>query len=445
MSGHQARRTFKAGEIILKQGETGDCAYIIEEGQVEILIQRADGHSQVISTRGEGTIIGEMAIVDAAPRAATVRALKDCKMLEISREDFSQRLKSSDPVIQMVSQVILTRFRDTLARAEILHESAAVPPPEILERNYATQTDVVESVKISNEFKHALDSDALALHYQPIIDLQKGIVIGFEALMRWTHPEKGFISPGVFIPIAEKSGLIVEASKWALKESCAALKRMEAALGQKEKLYVSVNFSSHDFAESDFVEKTVGTTLASGLQPWQIKLEITERLLMQQPDMAKDTLQKCKDAGMGISIDDFGTGYSSLDTLLSFPFHRIKNDPSFVSSTRADQQTTAIIRAVLGLGKSFGIPVLAEGIETFDQISMLSAEGCDEAQGFLLGRPAPLDQIFITGQMTLARGQARQAISAHASATYVPNAAISTRHISGDQPLTRELHEGSDQ
>jgi EAL domain-containing protein (putative c-di-GMP-specific phosphodiesterase class I) len=156
-------------------------------------------------------------------------------------------------------------------------------------------------------------------------------------------------------------------------------------------------------------------------------------------------LRQVKALGVGIALDDFGTGYSSLDTLRSFPFDRIKIDRSFFSSTRADQQTTAIIRAVLGLGKSFGIPVLAEGIETFDQISMLSAEGCDEAQGFLLGRPAPLDQIFITGQMTLARGQARQAISAHASATYVPNAAISTRHISGDQPLTRELHEGSDQ
>ena len=130
MSEQQSRRMFKAGDIILKQGEKGDCAYIIEDGQVEISICRSDGNTQIISTRGPGTIIGEMAIVDEAPRVATVKALKDCKMLEITREDFAQRLKSSDPVIQMISQVILTRFRDTLTRAEILHESAAVPPPE---------------------------------------------------------------------------------------------------------------------------------------------------------------------------------------------------------------------------------------------------------------------------------------------------------------------------
>lgn len=394
MSGQHARRTFKAGDIILKQGEMGDCAYIIEEGQVEISIRRADGQTQVVSTRGAGTIIGEMAIVDAAPRTATITALKDCKMLEITRDDFAQRLKISDPVIQMVSQVILTRFRDTLTRAEILHESSAVPPPEILERHYATQTDVVESVTISNELKHALDHDELALHYQPIIDLQQGTVIGFEALMRWTHPEKGFISPGVFIPIAEKSGLIVEASKWALKESCAALKRMEAALGQSEKLYVSVNFSSHDFAESDFVENTVGTTLASGLKPWQIKLEITERLLMQQPDMAKETLQKCKDAGMGISIDDFGTGYSSLSYLYYFPIETLKIDQSFIRAMEKDTRSRELVKSIIGLGQNMGLSIIAEGVETREEGVILRDMGCEAAQGYHFAKPLPEDKVI---------------------------------------------------
>ena len=394
MSGPQSRRTFKAGEIILKQGDAGDCAYIIEEGQVEILIERADGKSQIISTRGEGAIIGEMAIVDAAPRVATVRALKDCKMLEITREDFSQRLKSSDPVIQMISQVILTRFRDTLTRAEILHESSAVPAPEILERHYATQSDVVESITISNEFKHALENNELELHYQPIIDLQKGEVQGFEALMRWTHPEKGFISPGVFIPIAEKSGLIIEASKWALQESCAALKRIESALGQKEKLYMSVNFSSHDFAETDFVANTVGTTEASGLKPWQIKLEITERLLMQQPDNAKDTLQKCKDAGMGISIDDFGTGYSSLSYLYYFPIETLKIDQSFIRAMERDTRSRELVRSIVGLGQNMGLNIVAEGVETREEAALLHDMGCEAAQGYHFARPLPESKVI---------------------------------------------------
>lgn len=394
MSGLQSRRMFQAGDIILKQGEKGDCAYIIEEGQVEILIQRSDGKSQVISTRGPGTIIGEMAIVDEGPRVATVRAIKDCKMLEITREDFAQRLKTSDPVIQMISQVILTRFRDTLTRAEILHESATVPPPEILERNYASQSDVVESVTISNEFKHALENDQLELHYQPIVDLAAGTVLGFEALMRWTHPEKGFISPGIFIPIAEKSGLIVEASKWALKESCAALKRMENALGQAEQLYVSVNFSSHDFVESDFVENTVGTTAASGLKPWQIKLEITERLLMQQPDNAKETLQRCRDAGMGISIDDFGTGYSSLSYLYYFPIETLKIDQSFIRAMEKDNRSRELVRSIIGLGQNMGLNIIAEGVETREEATLLRQMGCEAAQGYHFAKPLPEQKVI---------------------------------------------------
>ena len=394
MSEQQSRRMFKAGDIILKQGEKGDCAYIIEDGLVEISICRSDGNTQIISTRGPGTIIGEMAIVDEAPRVATVKALKDCKMLEITREDFAQRLKSSDPVIQMISQVILTRFRDTLTRAEILHESAAVPPPEILERNYATQSDVVESVKIANEFKHALENDQLELHYQPIIDLDRGDVIGFEALMRWTHPEKGFISPGIFIPIAEKSGLIIEASKWALKESCAALKRIESALGQKEKLYVSVNFSSHDFVESGFVENTVGTTAASGLKPWQIKLEITERLLMQQPDNAKDTLQKCRDAGMGIAIDDFGTGYSSLSYLYYFPIQTLKIDQSFIRAMEKDNRSLELVRSIIGLGQNMGLNIIAEGVETREEAAILRDMGCEAAQGYHFAKPLPEQKVI---------------------------------------------------
>ncbi|QQG36049.1 MAG: EAL domain-containing protein [Micavibrio aeruginosavorus] len=394
MSGLQSRRMFKSGDIILTQGEKGDCAYIIEEGQVEILIQRSDGKSQVISTRGPGTIIGEMAIVDQGPRVATVRAMKDCKMLEITREDFAQRLKTSDPVIQMISQVILTRFRDTLTRAEILHESAAVPPPEILERHYASQSDVVESVTISNEFKHALENNQLELHYQPIVDLAAGTVLGFEALMRWTHPEKGFISPGIFIPIAEKSGLIVDASKWALKESCAALKRMEEALGQKEQLYVSVNFSSHDFVEADFVENTVGTTAASGLKPWQIKLEITERLLMQQPDCAKETLQRCRDAGMGISIDDFGTGYSSLSYLYYFPIETLKIDQSFIRVMEKDNRSRELVRSIIGLGQNMGLNIIAEGVETREEAALLRQMGCEAAQGYHFAKPLPEQKVI---------------------------------------------------
>lgn len=369
------------------QGEKGHCAYIIEDGQVEILIEKPDGRIQHVGTRGPGTVIGEMAIVDDAPRVATVKALKDCKMLEITRDDFAQRLKAADPVIQMFSQVILTRFRDTLTRAHILGDSSNYPPPEALERNFAAQTDVVESVKIANEFKTALEKGGLALHYQPIVDLGKGGVVGFEALMRWTHPEKGVISPGLFIPIAEKSGLIVAASKWALKESCAALKRIQTQTKPEKPLYMSVNFSSHDFVEDDFVKGVVDTINNAGVEPGQIKLEITERLLIQQPDNAKDALSACRKAGIGVAIDDFGTGYSSLSYLYYFPIDVLKIDQSFIRAMYHEERSLELVKSIISLGKNMNMSIIAEGVENMEEARLLRSIGCDMAQGYYFARP----------------------------------------------------------
>jgi EAL domain-containing protein (putative c-di-GMP-specific phosphodiesterase class I) len=388
MEGATSKKTYKAGETIMREGDAGDCAYIIEEGLVEISITRG-GKIQHVGTRGPGTIIGEMAMVDSSPRTATVKAVKECKMLEITRADFSQRLRTTDPVIQMISQVILTRYRDMLRRAEIFGESNSYPPPEMVEKDYTAQTDVVESVKIANEFRDALNNNQLMLYYQPIIDLAKGDVVGFEALMRWNHPEQGFISPGVFIPIAESSGLIVDASKWALEEACRALSRMEHVLGKSGVLQMNVNFSSHDFAEADFVENVIGTVRNCGVKPEQVKLEITERLLIQQPDNAKATLQRCRDLGMGIAIDDFGTGYSSLSYLYYFPIETLKIDQSFIRAMFREERSLELVKSIIGLGKNLGLTVVAEGVEHAEEAALLSAMGCDTAQGYHFAKPLP--------------------------------------------------------
>lgn len=381
-----SNKTFKVGDLIMKQGEKGDCAFIIEDGIVEILIEGPSGDERSIGTRGNGTIIGEMALVDDAPRTATVKAVKDCKMLEITREDYSQRLKTTDPVIQMISQVILTRYRDTLKRAEIVGESLTYPPPEMIERTISEQSDVFESVKITNKFRDALDKDILEMHYQPIIDLSKGEIIGFEALMRWTDPQDGFISPGLFIPIAEKSGLIVEASKWALRTSCQALKRMQDKTGSPD-LYMSVNFSSHDFAEDDFVDGITKTITSSGVKPNHVKLEITERLLIQQPDNAKDTLLACRNKGIGISIDDFGTGYSSLSYLYYFPIDTLKIDQSFVRAMKKDVRSLELVKSIVALAKNLNLSCVAEGVEEAEEAELLRDMGCESVQGFYYARP----------------------------------------------------------
>ncbi len=381
------KKTFKAGETIIRQGEPGESAYIIESGRVEITVQTPNGKIQKVGTRGPGTMIGEMALVDNAPRTATVQATENCVLLEITKEDFSNRLQKSDPILRMTSQVILARYRDTLTRADISRESSNWPPVEALELNYAGQTDAVESVKIANEFQVALQKKQLSLHYQPIINLKEGKVSGFEALMRWNHPERGFISPGIFIPIAEQSGLIVEASRWALRESCMALKRIEGRAGFSNELFMSVNFSSTDFSSENFVDTIYTTISETDVSPRLIHLEITERLLMGQPDNAKDTLTMCRKAGLGISIDDFGTGYSSLSYLHYFPIDTLKIDQSFIHDMHKNESSMELVKSIIALGKNMKMHVIAEGVEKQEEGRTLRELGCDMAQGYHFARP----------------------------------------------------------
>jgi EAL domain-containing protein (putative c-di-GMP-specific phosphodiesterase class I)/CRP-like cAMP-binding protein len=387
MSNKATQKTFKAGEVIMRQGEKGESAYIIEAGRVEIVIERPGGKQQSMGTRGKGSMIGEMAIIDNAPRTATVKAVEDCTLLEITREDLSRRLKDADPVLRMTTQVILTRYRDTLARADISGENRSWPPAEAMELNYDGHDDAIERIKIANEFEAALENGTVSLHYQPIMHLGSGKVAGFEALMRWKHPDRGFVSPAIFIPIAEESGAILSASKWALAESCAALKRIEQRTGYDRDLFMSVNFSSSDFASEDFVDSVYTTISKSDVKPKQVHLEITERLLMDQPDNARDTLAMCRKAGMSIAIDDFGTGYSSLSYLHYFPIDTLKIDQTFVRAMRKDEASLELVKSIVALGKNMKMKTIAEGVEEKEDAQVLRDLSCDMAQGYYFAKP----------------------------------------------------------
>jgi EAL domain-containing protein (putative c-di-GMP-specific phosphodiesterase class I) len=387
MDGTQTRKMYKVGDTIMRQGERGESAYIIEKGRVEILIEKANGVVQRVGTRGAGTIIGEMAIVDNEPRIATVKAIEDCSLLEITQADFNRRLKTADPVLQITAQVILTRYRDMLMRTAILKESAAYPTPEDLERGYMEQLNAVETITMANEFRAAIGTEQLSLHYQPIMNLNTGLVDGFEALMRWNHPEKGPISPGIFIPVAEDSGLIVEASRWALREACRALRRMEAKVGLERDLFMSVNFSSTDFAEESFLD-TIYTILSeTDVAPHKVHLEITERLLMNQPQNAKETLTMCRKAGLGIAIDDFGTGYSSLSYLHYYPIDTLKIDQSFIRNMLQDKTSGELVKSIIALGTNMNMKIIAEGVEHAEEAEILKKMGCGHAQGYYFSRP----------------------------------------------------------
>ncbi len=392
----KAEKIFKAGEIIMSQGELGACAYFIQEGRVKIVLEKSDGNLLDMGTRGPGSIIGEMAIVDNQPRSATIQALEPCKLLEITKEDFARSVKGANPIVRLISQVILMRYRDILRRSETLtmDDAPGIVSPEKSEREYAEQINVVESIKLANEFKVAIARGQLFLHYQPIYSISTGRILGVEALMRWQHPERGIVPPDDFIPLAEDSGLIIEASRWALREVCAMLTRLDAIRPDLQGLYVSINMSATDFEERNFVDKFNEIVTESGIAAERIHIEITERLLLKQPTDVKSTLDRCRELGAKIVIDDFGTGYSSLSYLHRYPIDTLKIDRSFVSDMRNDKSVLGLVKSIVTISENMEIDIIAEGVEVVEEANLLSQLHCDTAQGFYFSRPIAEPAIF---------------------------------------------------
>jgi len=247
---------------------------------------------------------------------------------------------------------------------------------------------------LAGELREALDNNELDLHYQVQTAVSTGEVRGYEVLLRWKHPKHGFIPPSEFIPLAEETGLILQLGEWVLRTACAAATSWTPAYK------IAVNLSPVQLSHADLPKLIHEILLETQLPASRLELELTESTIIADKVRTLHILRQIKQLGVTIALDDFGTGYSSLETLRSFPFDTIKLDRSFMSEVETSPQAKAIIRAVLALGKSLSIPVLAEGIETQSQLSLLDAEGCDAAQGFYLGRPAPLDQIMISGRIS---------------------------------------------
>ncbi len=383
-----AEKRFTTGQVIMAQGEEGDCAYFIQDGRVAIHVTTANGERLDMGTRGEGSLIGEMAIVDNQPRSATIVAMEDCTLLRISKDDFARGVQAANPIVTLISQVILARYRDVLSRSETLGEYGPVGLLEEQEREYAMQSRIGDAIRMANEFKQAIAAGQLFLEYQPMLDLKSGNVVGMEALMRWQHPDRGRISPAEFIPMAEDSGLIVEATRWAMREACSALARVDAALpGIGPELFVSINISAPDFEDEHFFERFHEILQQMQTDPKRIHLEIIERVLIRQLSDVRLLLDRFREIGTSIAIDDFGTGYSSLSYLHRYPIDILKVDQSFIRDMTDDETSMRLVRSILTLGENMGMKIVAEGVETAAQAEILRDLDCDLAQGFHFARP----------------------------------------------------------
>jgi diguanylate cyclase (GGDEF)-like protein len=246
---------------------------------------------------------------------------------------------------------------------------------------------VQERRSLELDLREALNEGQFHLQYQPLYDAQRNDLVGFEALLRWDHPVRGSVPPSQFIPVAEDSRLIVPLGEWALREAC------REAASWPPGIRLAVNVSAAQFRTANLAETVVSALAASGFPPARLELEITESILMQSNDACLRMLHQLRGLGVGIAMDDFGTGYSSLSYLRSFPFDRIKIDRSFVREMTHNCECAAIVRTIVQLGATLGIATIAEGVETREQLEAVRAQGCNEVQGYLFGRPRPGTEI----------------------------------------------------
>ncbi len=247
-----------------------------------------------------------------------------------------------------------------------------------------------ERLELETDLRRAIADGAFELHYQPIVDLADGGIVGFEGLVRWRHAERGgLVPPGMFISISEETGLIVQIGRWVLREAARQLKAWVDVHPGADELVVSVNVSAREFDQPDLADRVLATLSEVGLEPRQLKLEVTETAIMGNPELAAATLRRLKQHGVKLALDDFGTGYSSLGYLHQMPFDDIKIDRSFVSKIEEGGQTPVIVNAIVSLAASLGMDCVAEGIETDEQRRVLKLLGCRFGQGWHFGRPEP--------------------------------------------------------
>ena len=393
---------YPVGATILEEGATGDCAYIIDKGLVEISVLREEG-KVVLAVLSDGDIFGEMALVSGDVRSATARALVPTSVSIICRPYFQEKLSQTDPIIAMLMKLLLARFHEsrdkllTLSNA-CLNTINAENRQDAAAADKEMHQEALVRFKFINELQAALDRQQFVLNYQPILVLDKGSLAGFEALIRWNHPQKGMISPNHFISIAEDTKDILDIGYWILETACADIKKMRDALGVRQDAaepWVSVNVSPMQFKAPDIAERFGQILVSSGVEPCAVKIELTESVLVENPQLALNFIREVRRLGIKVAIDDFGTGYSSLSYLHLFPIDILKIDHTFVANVFSDIRSREVVNAIVALSKSLNIDVVAEGVETKELEVLLLDMGCRYGQGYLYSRQITFEQAMM--------------------------------------------------
>jgi diguanylate cyclase len=387
------RKILSPGTVIFSEGEPGDCAYVVERGLIEITGIKQN-EKITLALLGPGEIFGEMALIDDQLRSATATVAREAEIIVIHREQIIKRLQETEPVIVLLMKTLISRFR--AAQKTFLGNTDAGDNDSLLGLSslddVADHLNVLDALKREQELKQGLLKGELEPFFQPIVSLRDGVGSGFEALVRWRHPQRGLVPPAEFIALAEKCGLIREIDLFVLQASLGALEEARSKMkgrGDAEPLFVSVNLSGHHFEDDTVINRVRQVLNASNVDPAWVKLEITESALIADPDSAFGILAQLKALGVSIALDDFGTGFSSLSYLQRFPLDVLKIDRSFTKTVTENTRSRAIVQTITQLAKTMEMQVVAEGVEQIEIVDALTKIGCDYAQGHYYGKPMP--------------------------------------------------------
>lgn len=385
------REIYGVGELIFKEGDAGDCAYLIEEGLIEISVT-VDGREQRVNQIGKSELFGEVALIDHQPRTASARALEKAVLITIQRSLVNELLEKTDPIVRHLLLVILDRYRNKRGTSQPQSAAQKLDQAEVTSKRNFIRGEATQKLTMANDIGRALSQDEFEMYYQPICALSSGKVAGYEALIRWRHPRDGLISPLDFLWLAEQTGQIREIGLWTLERACRDWPVLRKATNFALP-FVSVNMSPSQLTGDSFVEDVKAIITRYKMPPTELKLELTETVIINKPEVALHLLNQLTELGSTLAIDDFGTGHSSLETLNRYPIGTMKVDRSFTGTMLTSAHSLEIVNSSIKLAHSLGMDVVAEGIETEEVRRKLIELGCNFGQGWLFGRPSELKNI----------------------------------------------------
>lgn len=381
------------GTVVFREGDSGDCAYVIESGRVLVYLTK-DNEEIPISILGAGEIFGEMSLIDNLSRSASIRCVEDCVLTVVTRDQLVERFQDSDGLVQLLLKVLMNRLRrNNLAISsqwDVVNGKTGVA--DLYVDSGERYGDVFETLKFENRLQEALVNKEFVLHYQPILNIESNAVIGCEALIRWNDPNRGLVMPDGFIDFLENSSLVVPVGFWIFDRAFEDFHKLKALGGPN--FMMSINVSGRQFTHPNFVNELEKIAWKHKIPVQNIKLEVTERVMMEGA-IALDTLVKCREKGYCIAIDDFGTGFSSLKYLAQMPVNYLKVDRSFVMKVSRDPKAVAVIRSTIFMAQSLGMEIIAEGIETSEEREILIRLGASYGQGWLYSKAVPLNQFLL--------------------------------------------------